>query len=61
METVLVAFPNLDYDRISIDVVRKWKIRESREIGDTVFFWVGDAYCQMPKADFDRAFADVNN
>jgi hypothetical protein len=59
METVLVAFPNLDYDRISIDVVRKWKIRESREIGDTVFFWVGD--CQMPKADFDRAFVNVNN
>jgi hypothetical protein len=27
-----------------------------KEIGDTVFFWIGETYCQMPKEHFDLAF-----
>jgi len=57
MEYVHVAFPNLDYDKIPVNIVKKWNITEPREIGDTVFFWAGDVYCQMPKNEYVYLFS----
>ena len=56
MEHVHVAFPNLDYDKIPVNVVKKWNITEPKEIGDTVFFWVGDVCCKMFKDEYDNLF-----
>ncbi len=53
-EYVFVAPPNLDYEKIHIDVVKKWIIKDPKYIGDEVFFWVGGSYCKMSKSDFDK-------
>lgn len=56
MEYVHVAFPNLDYDIIPVNIVKKWNITEPKEIGDVVFFWVGDVYCKIPKNEYIALF-----
>ena len=57
-EYVYVAFPNHNYEKIHIDVVRKWNIREPEQIDDVVFFWVGDLRCKMSKEDYVRLFGE---
>jgi hypothetical protein len=53
-DVIYIGFPNLDYEAISINIVRKWNITEPQTIGDTVFFWVGEVYCQMSEEDFKK-------
>jgi hypothetical protein len=58
---VLIGFPNLDPEWIPIRVVKNWEVREPRQIGDTVFFWVGSTYCQMPEDHFCRVFSEKSD
>lgn len=55
-DKVYVSFPNEGEISLNIDIVKKWIIKEPKEIGDTVFFWSGGLYMSMSKVDFDNIF-----
>lgn len=60
MRKIIVSFPNIGEDLIDVEIVKTWKPKDIKYIGEKVFFIEGDTTLSINKTDFEEIFNKNN-